>query len=110
MDRISTSVQAKPKAKLRSSLPLAAIPRTWCVEINTAFPSGRYYFGPFNSRKEAEASRSGYVDRLCRAAVRGIVALIKPDQPDDTKSAAFRHQLPLDTAVAHYGNGPQKWF
>jgi Domain of unknown function (DUF1816) len=110
MDRIPTSVQAKPKAKLRNSLPLAAIPRTWCVEINTAFPNGRYYFGPFNSRKEAEASRSSYVDRLCRAAARGIVALIKPDQPDDPMSASLRHQLPLDAAVAQYGTGPQKWF
>ncbi len=109
MDRIPMSAKVRPKARLRDSLPIAAIPRTWCVEINTVFPNGRYYFGPFNSRKEAEASRAGYVDRLCRAAARGIVALIKLDQPDAPKSAS-RGQLPFDPTMAPAGTGPQKWF
>ncbi len=108
MDRIPTSAQVKPKARLCDALPLAAMPRTWCVEINTVFPNGRYYFGPFSSRQEAEVSRSSYVDRLCRAAARGVVALIKPDQPDARKASPS--QLPLDAAVAQDVTGPQKWF
>jgi Domain of unknown function (DUF1816) len=108
MDRISPSVQAKSKGRSRQPSPIAAaIPRAWCVEINTAFPDGRYYFGPFNSRKEAEDSRSGYVEKLCREAARGIVALVKQAQPDDPKLSVATHR---SATVAACGTAPQKWF
>jgi hypothetical protein len=55
----------------------------WWVEINTSVPLCTYYFGPFDNRKEAQDSRTGYVNDLHQEEARGIVALIKQCQPDD---------------------------
>ena len=38
----------------------------WWVEINTNIPRCIYYFGPFNSEKEAQLYKSGYVEDLQR--------------------------------------------
>ncbi|MBD2294342.1 DUF1816 domain-containing protein [Anabaena sphaerica FACHB-251] len=54
----------------------------WWVEINTAVPHCTYYFGPFDSEKEAQLYRTGYVEDLYSEEARGIVALVKQCQPD----------------------------
>ncbi|AVH65634.1 DUF1816 domain-containing protein [Nostoc sp. 'Peltigera membranacea cyanobiont' N6] len=54
----------------------------WWVEINTAVPRCTYYFGPFDSEKEAQLSRSGYVEDLYQEEARDIIALVKQCQPD----------------------------
>jgi hypothetical protein len=54
----------------------------WWVEINTTVPRCTYYFGPFNSEKEAQFSRTGYVEDLYQEEARDIVALVKQCQPD----------------------------
>ncbi|MEH2120241.1 DUF1816 domain-containing protein [Nostoc sp.] len=54
----------------------------WWVEINTAVPCCTYYFGPFNSKKEAQLSRASYVEDLYQEEARGIVAVVKQCQPD----------------------------
>ncbi|MGB8700202.1 MAG: DUF1816 domain-containing protein [Thermosynechococcaceae cyanobacterium] len=54
----------------------------WWVEINTAVPSCTYYFGPFDSHKEALDSKTGYIEDLDREKAIGIVALVKQCQPD----------------------------
>ncbi|MEH2334857.1 DUF1816 domain-containing protein [Nostoc sp.] len=54
----------------------------WWVEINTTVPHCTYYFGPFDSKKEAQLSRTGYVEDLYQEEARGIVAVIKQCQPD----------------------------
>jgi hypothetical protein len=54
----------------------------WWVEINTAIPRCTYYFGPFDSEKEAQLSRTGYVEDLHQEQARDIVAIVKQCQPD----------------------------
>jgi hypothetical protein len=54
----------------------------WWVEINTLIPLCTYYFGPFDSRKEAQDSRTGYVEDLHQEGARDIVALVKQCQPE----------------------------
>ncbi|MCW5319430.1 DUF1816 domain-containing protein [Nostoc sp. KVJ3] len=54
----------------------------WWVEINTAVPRCTYYFGPFDNKKEAQLSRSGYVEDLYQEEARDIIALVKQCQPD----------------------------
>jgi Domain of unknown function (DUF1816) len=108
MARILSSVTVNPQGKSPQPKAIARmLPRAWCVEINTAFPSGHYYFGPFNSRKEAADSRSGYVEKLCREAARGIVALVKQAPPDDAKWLAAN---PRSATITDCGTAPQKWF
>ncbi len=54
----------------------------WWVEINTSVPCCTYYFGPFDSEKEAQVSRTGYVEDLYQEEARDIVAVVKQCQPD----------------------------
>ncbi|MEH1874750.1 DUF1816 domain-containing protein [Nostoc sp.] len=54
----------------------------WWVEINTVVPRCTYYFGPFDSGKEAQFYRTGYVEDLYQEGARDIVALVKECQPD----------------------------
>ncbi|MEH2048207.1 DUF1816 domain-containing protein [Nostoc sp.] len=53
----------------------------WWVQINTAVPRCTYYFGPFDNEKEAQLSRSGYVEDLYQEEARDIIAVIKQCQP-----------------------------
>ena len=54
----------------------------WWVEVETATPHCRYYFGPFLSADEAERSKHGYVDDLEQEGAQGIVATIKRCKPE----------------------------
>ncbi|MEH1892214.1 MAG: DUF1816 domain-containing protein [Nostoc sp.] len=54
----------------------------WWVEINTTVPCCTYSFGPFNSKKEAQLSRTWYVEDLYQEEARGIVAVVKQCQSD----------------------------
>jgi hypothetical protein len=112
MNFTPTSAQAQKKIESRLNR-LAALPdpHNWCVEINTDFPIGRYDFGPFDSRQAAEASRSDYVDTLCREEARGIVALVRHCQID----AIATPLLGADVVRPHpttdeRGSPPKKWF
>jgi len=53
----------------------------WWVEINTSFPHCTYYFGPFDSHKEAQLARGCYVEDLYQERARDIIAKIKWCQP-----------------------------
>ncbi|MEH2226609.1 DUF1816 domain-containing protein [Nostoc sp.] len=54
----------------------------WWVEINTAVPRCTYYFGPFDSEKEAQLSRTGYIEDLYQEEARDIIAIVKQCQPN----------------------------
>ena len=49
----------------------------WWVEIVTQNPRCTYYFGPFLSSKEADATKAGYVEDLELEGAQGIVVKIK---------------------------------
>lgn len=49
----------------------------WWIKIDTSVPSCTYYFGPFNSKKEAKIHQSGYVEDLIEEKARGIAVETK---------------------------------
>ncbi|MDX2216631.1 MAG: DUF1816 domain-containing protein [Oculatellaceae cyanobacterium bins.114] len=53
----------------------------WWVEVITETPRCTYYFGPFSSSKEAEASQNGYVEDLEQEGAQGIKVNIKRCKP-----------------------------
>ncbi|MGF1604165.1 MAG: DUF1816 domain-containing protein [Thermosynechococcaceae cyanobacterium] len=53
----------------------------WWVEVTTAEPPYVYFFGPFDSNVEADASKDGYIQDLLEEDAQGIVAHVKYCQP-----------------------------
>ncbi|MEG4576595.1 DUF1816 domain-containing protein [Microcoleus sp. N3A4] len=53
----------------------------WWVEIVTDFPRCTYYFGPFDSDKEASTNTPGYIEDLENEGARNISIRIKQCQP-----------------------------
>lgn len=56
--------------------------KQWWVRIATASPYCIYYFGPFNSFREAQAQRQGYINDLESEGAQGIKVSIRYRQPD----------------------------
>ncbi len=83
-------------ANLTNALGLA-----WWVEVETATPRCRYYFGPFISADEAQRSKHGYVEDLEQEGAQGIMAAVKRCKPqsltvfeeDSNPSASLSGQL-----------------
>jgi signal transduction histidine kinase len=68
------------------TLPVLNVERqelTWWVEIQTNLPRCIYYFGPFESSKEARSSQVGYLEDLLEERARGITVEIKQCQPEN---------------------------
>lgn len=55
----------------------------WWVEILTAKPRCIYYFGPFDTAREAESYQTGYFDDLQEEGAEGITIQVKQCQPTD---------------------------
>jgi hypothetical protein len=53
----------------------------WWVIIQTNIPYCTYYFGPFNSAKEAQLSQYGYLEDLMDEKAHGISVQIKQSRP-----------------------------
>lgn len=53
----------------------------WWVKISTTIPSCIYYFGPFDTFREAQLLRDGYIDDLIEEKAQGITVEIKRCQP-----------------------------
>ncbi|MFB2923346.1 MULTISPECIES: DUF1816 domain-containing protein [Aerosakkonema] len=53
----------------------------WWLEIITKDPYCIYYFGPFDSLKEAQEEQSGYIEDLKQEGVGEIYAQIKLSDP-----------------------------
>lgn len=67
----------------------------WWVEIVTQNPRCTYYFGPFLSSKDAEATKAGYVDDLEQEGAQGIVVKIKRCKPENlTIAEDFGEKMP----------------
>jgi hypothetical protein len=49
----------------------------WWIKIYTSMPSCTYYFGPFDSQREAKIHQPGYVEDLVREKARGITVETK---------------------------------
>jgi Domain of unknown function (DUF1816) len=55
----------------------------WWVEVTTQAPRCIYYFGPFNSAKEAEIELPGFLEDLEQESAQGIQAVVKRCQPSE---------------------------
>jgi hypothetical protein len=53
----------------------------WWIEIRTKLPACIYYFGPFESKKEARLSQHGYIEDLVEEKAQGITVELKKCQP-----------------------------
>lgn len=56
---------------------------SYWVEIQTDYPRCTYYFGPFLNKKEAEASKTGYLEDLDNEGAKGISVAIKRCKPSN---------------------------
>lgn len=55
----------------------------WWLQVITDIPYCVYYFGPFESFKEADLAKSGYIEDLNQEGAEGIEAQIKFDNPKE---------------------------
>ena len=66
---------------------LASLTRTtktpWWVKIHTQTPDCIYYFGPFDTGKEAKRSQSGYVEDLMNEKAQGITVELTQTHPQE---------------------------
>ena len=53
----------------------------WWIEIQTKIPHCTYYFGPFDSLKEAQGHQPGYIEDLVEEKAQGISVKIKQNKP-----------------------------
>jgi hypothetical protein len=55
--------------------------RAWWVKVDTESPACTYYFGPFDSEKEAQFSQVGYVDDLIEEGAKNISVEVQRTRP-----------------------------
>lgn len=55
--------------------------RPWWIKIQTKAPKCVYYFGPFDSAQEAEASQLGYVEDLLGEGAQAIKTVVENTNP-----------------------------
>ncbi len=53
----------------------------WWVEVVTALPHCTYYFGAFETSKEAQLSQAGYIEELEQEGAKGITFQIRECKP-----------------------------
>lgn len=63
-------------------LPMRQTADPWWVKIVTKMPHCTYYFGPFDSAREARQTEPGYVEDLEQEGAKGISVLIMQCQPE----------------------------
>lgn len=65
----------------------------WWVKISTIVPNCIYYFGPFDTFREAQLSRAGYIDDLVEEKAQGITVKIQRCQP--TEMTIFEDEIKI---------------
>ncbi|EDX84054.1 conserved domain protein [Synechococcus sp. PCC 7335] len=61
----------------------------WWIKVQTQIPECTYYFGPFESRKEAEFSQMGYVDDLTQEGAQNVSVALEKTHPTTLTSCRF---------------------
>ncbi len=71
-------------------------PKKWWVEIVTDWPRCTYYFGPFDTDKEASSNIPGYVEDLESEGAKRVSIRIKRCQPSELTicDSAFSEGIP----------------
>lgn len=63
--------------------PKRQIQAPWWVKIDTQTPSCTYYFGPFDSAREANQTKPGFVEDLEQEGAKGIVVFVSQCDPQN---------------------------
>lgn len=72
-------IESLDKLQLFSWIDRPKIP--WWLEVRTTLPCCTYFFGPFDSFKEARREQDGYIEDLVAEKAFGITIEIKQCQP-----------------------------
>lgn len=62
---------------------------SWWLEINTAKPRCTYYFGPFRTNAEAQASQAGYMEDLKSEGAQDIKVTLKRCRNPGVKTICY---------------------
>ncbi len=65
----------------RLSSPIRNATQPWWVKIQTKAPECTYYFGPFDSKKEAEFLQPGYVNDLVQEGAQDLKFVLEKARP-----------------------------
>ncbi|HLO51417.1 MAG TPA: DUF1816 domain-containing protein [Kamptonema sp.] len=79
---------------------------SWWVKIVTLLPVCTYYFGPFDSMREAASAQTDYMEYLKREGVQGMTAWIKQCKPE-MLSSRTKIKLTMRNREEGTGNGEQ---
>jgi hypothetical protein len=70
--------------KLQNLFGLTKKPESYWLKITTKVPQCIYYFGPFDSSREAKMLQAGYIEDLMEEEAQGIhVELEQRDMPTE---------------------------
>ncbi|NJM98973.1 MAG: DUF1816 domain-containing protein [Phormidesmis sp. RL_2_1] len=61
----------------------------WWIKIQTQTPECTYYFGPFDSKKEAIVSQTGYVEDLVQEGAQHVISALEKTRPARLTSCVF---------------------
>ncbi|MGB3787261.1 MAG: DUF1816 domain-containing protein [Phormidesmis sp.] len=61
--------------------PIRNATQPWWVKIQTQAPECTYYFGPFDSKKEAESLQPGYVNDLVQEGAQDLKLVLEKTRP-----------------------------
>ena len=61
----------------------------WWIKVQTQVPDCTYYFGPFESKKEAKFSQMGYVDDLTQEGAQNVRVALEKTRPVMLTSCRF---------------------
>ena len=64
-------------------LAIALRKKPWWVEVKTVSPQCVYYFGPFETARQAMLNRDGYIEDLVEEKVCGITVVLKQGLPSN---------------------------
>lgn len=68
---------------------LELLGKAWWIEVTTDTPRCSYFFGPFASQQEAEASKPGFIEDLQGEGATNIRAQIRQCKPDPKKLTVY---------------------
>lgn len=61
--------------------PTSQTNQAWWIKVVTEAPQCTYYFGPFDSTREAELAKAGYIEDLEQEGAKKITVFISQSQP-----------------------------
>ncbi len=80
-------------------LAVGLLHHPWWIKVNTQAPNCLYYFGPFDSKAEAQALQSSYVKDLLDEGAKDIRLVIEKADPKQLTACEMGDLNALPTAA-----------